>query len=320
MVFGHLGQILSGGFITKTYLDIQLLGLPVPIFFFLSGYGMTCSLKSKCDSIQYWKQYTKKKLLGLVVPLLFSGALYFIILQLIINKMTFANAFLKCISDIKKGYTITLNAWYVYLLIWFSFVFLLSFMSYKKDEKRKNTIIRIAFLTLILIFSIAVMLFVFHWGGWWSKSCFAFPAGVIWGFYHKRLEKILSKYSIPVLILSAFVYVLPWICENVVKNSSINKLGTMLRFASSCAIVLLLLLLLSSFRFKSAVFSNIGKYSFEIYLIHGLIYSILIQSKKLQELDFLFVILTFAISYSASIPMHIMFQKLKGKQQIPKNT
>lgn len=34
VIFGHLVKIMPGGVISNTYSAIQLLGLPVPIFFF----------------------------------------------------------------------------------------------------------------------------------------------------------------------------------------------------------------------------------------------------------------------------------------------
>ena len=89
-------------------------------------------------------------------------------------------------------------------------------------------------------------------------------------------------------------------------------MATPLRFVSSSVIVILLLLFLSKFKFESAIFANIGKYSLEFYLFHGLIYSVLGQFEKLKQLDFLFVILVLAITYLISIPVHTLFQKIKS--------
>lgn len=320
VVLGHLGQILSGGFITETFLVIQLLGLPVPIFFFLSGYGMTCSLRSKCNGNDYWKKYAKKKFFSLLLPLLFSGICYFIILQIIVSKMNFFTAINKSWTDLKNGYTITLNAWYVYLLVLFCIMFFALFFTYKKNESKKVTVIRILFVVLMITVVVAIMLFVLDWGGWWSKACYAFPAGVIWGFYNKYLEKFIAKFSKPILIFSIVLYVSPWLCEKIIKIDLVNKMATPLRFVSSSIVVVLLLLFLFKFRFDSAIFANIGKYSLEIYLFHGLVYSVLGQFEKLKQLDFLFVLIVLLVSYLISIPAHLLFQKIKNVAIKPVNS
>ena len=234
-----------------------------------------------------------------MLPLIFSGMLYFVVLYMFMRHMSFSEAIASSFSGILKGNTLTLNAWYVYLLILFCVFFLICFFTYKKGESIKNTNVRIISLSLLITISIFIMLFVWHWGGWWSKSCYAFPMGIIWGFYSETLKKFIVKYFNILFLGGLVAYLLPWICERQI-----------LYPISSCAIVILFLLFLSKYQIKSRIMYNVGKYSFEIYLIHGLVYSILGYSKIMKHYELIFVALVFVISYICAMILKCLFQKV----------
>lgn len=311
VVLGHLTQIIDGGVISEVFWNISLLGFPVPIFFFISGYGLTKSLQRGAEKENYWKQFAKKKAFQLLIPLAISGTIYFIVLDVLLHKAWSINQIIKnlyaAFCGIFSGMPITLNAWYVYLLCAFCVLFAATFRDYKAKEENRKTIKRIVLIVCEITILICLMLFALRWGGWWSKSCYAFPMGIVWGFYGSRLKMKVKKYKYWLIVVGLLIYVLPYICENIIPNALINKLGVVWYPVSAMVIIMWLLVFQSKLCWKSKMFGFLGKYSFEIYLFHGLVYTVLAKVESIKAMTFVFAMLTLAFSVVIALPMRKLF-------------
>lgn len=277
---------------------------------------MTCSLLEGNSCTNYWRKYCFKKIRRLVLPLLFTGILYFILQHIILNEehtiISYFTALNECLIGITRGVTVTLNAWYVYLLIWFCVLFFLVFRTFTEGES--NILFRVVVLTVLIIFTILVMFFL-NWGGWWYKSCFAFPLGILWRFYRDVFQIYITKNKRVIIGIETLLYILPWVCEDIINNTFINDIGKVFYPISSCAIVILFLVFISQYEVQSKVFYLIGKYSFEMYLIHGLIYTILRCNEKLINMGVVFALLTLMLTFVSAIAIQKLFIFQEGSKK-----
>ena len=84
-----------------------------------------------------------------------------------------------------------------------------------------------------------------------------FTIGLIWAAYEKRINKILTEYRVPLLILSVIVFILLYRFHPVFQLMEL-------------AYLLLIVFFFRNFEYKNRFLSFTGKISLEIYLLHGL--------------------------------------------------
>lgn len=210
---------------------------------------MMISLKQKSDCKDYWNEYAIKKIQRLLLPLLLSGVCYFFTLRVIVQGQSIWTAMIESIEGITKGRTVTLNAWYAYLLLWFCVLFLCSYYGYSLHETIQITILRLLALTVLIGITVVLMVFILQWGGWWSKACFAFPMGIAWCCYADKIKPILRKHWKIILLISGLIYPLAYIGDEMIQDSLINRASIILYPISSCIVVVFFCYLSQSLNF-----------------------------------------------------------------------
>lgn len=242
----HLASNFDNSFLSS---DLGVMGAPsVSCFFFLSGYGLLKSVQYK--GAVYFNNFLKKRIGKLLIPLIIITSL-FIVLQIATKDFQISYFYYRIIY----GGSLIPNSWFVFAIIICYILFYISF--HKRKSFLTNCIINTTLIILFMLFTIIL--------GWdiWTLSLISFPLGLFIALYEYKIENYLRKYF-PLCIFIIFA-----ICFYCNYGLHINTLP--IWWPIFCNTFPLMIYM----TFRSINFSNIkglnwlGKYSYEIYLIHG---------------------------------------------------
>lgn len=251
VVFGHLGFVPNGG------------ALGVSMFLVLSGYGMVKS--SEKDDYKF-KGYWKKRIISVYIPFFVWSVFVTILLCLTKNLV---------ITDSKK-YSIVLGMlgfpynlydptmWYISYIFLMYLVFWLSFKFFKrKINKVLMCIVGCLIIGIGSVFlysdSVGVYLYVF-----------SFPIGVIGAAYDDIMNlfcKIIDSYKVVVFMLIITIILEYLSCQNI-----------MFYILLTVYVSVFTLPILRQLRqFKKGLIYIIGRASFAIYLVEGIMMKVMWQ-------------------------------------------
>ena len=300
IILHHMSERVSGG----TIFGVMTMAgyLLVSFFFFLSGYGLLIQYKKKKE--KYLDGFIKKRLLYIVVIYLLDVALYAVVRNLTGEHFTLVEV-LK--SIIFSG--VARNSWYLIVLI----ALYVSFYFVFKSEKIKsipNKIICIfaietVFVICCIIFKVPVM---------WYLSNYGFVLGMLLAYYKDKIDTVLkSRYwivLISVAVLFVFFYAVPVVTDRYLDANSASIIRILFRLISPLFSVALVIIL--SYKFKPSLFiwKWLGGISLEIYLIHGLVYSVLRSDVMWIENEAIWVLLTIVISIALAYPISLMNKQI----------
>lgn len=227
----------------------------VPIFFFLSGYGLTESANKKGTN-----NFFIKKVIRIYIPFVLLNTVWVILNYALLNQYL---SFRDSLLSILGFKLIDRNYWYILLLLFWYVIF---YFIYNLNKSKKYK--------LILFWVVSILLFLFTpKNSVYQINAFNFTLGVSFSFYSSDIKKIILKYKctpLLVIISSLFLISLKVLAHNKFdKQSYIHSLLTSnLPMIGMLIIIILGLKLVSMYRL-STFYTFIGKISFEIYLIHG---------------------------------------------------
>lgn len=255
-------QHFSGWFIRPYFLiPFKHFGyLGVALFFFLSGYGLYYSFKNKED---YLKFFWKKRLLSLLIPYYIANILY-IIVEFIMGEDV---RLLDVISSIYGGYLYISVAWYIFVLILLYAVFYISFKM--KSSKVSSVVFTVLFITL------TVILYAFKGNDPYTRSLFAFPAGIIWYKYKATIDKYIHRKWYFCFVLSLLLLGFGFGFKIIGTLYRIPMIVFAANNFSSMFFCVFILIFISKIRLNNKCISFIGKISMEVYLYHMLILNLL---------------------------------------------
>lgn len=231
---------------------ITLFGqLMVAIFFFYSGYGIFESIKNKKN---YMKSFMKNRFLKTLLHFDIAIILY-IILSIILN--TKYSLFRYIFSFI--GWTSIGNSnWFVFVILLLYLITYLCYVLFK--NKSREMIISIS---IVSILSIIVLYFVKE--SWWYNIIMCYPVGMIYSYFKDKIEiNILKKYSVLSLVLLIISFI---VLYKFKRNIAIYEL-------LSVTFCLLIINLSYVFKIGNKILYFLGIYSFEIYILQRIPYSI----------------------------------------------
>lgn len=231
----------------------------VSIFFFFSGYGLIKSRMRKGE--KYIDDFLSKRL-GKLLPAFLLATGIFMAIELIGDKSItwFADRFI-------SGFPPLPTSWFIYTIIFFYLAFYASCRS-----MRSILYLNIAMFGFSVIYSV-VVLFVFHWGGWWVNAILALNLGVFTASYEKQ---ILGYMSVRKYLPLATAIVL-----TAISAFAIFKHLTPVYNLTLCA--LLWMALVTTPEFNSRVLSFLGRTSYEIYLVQGAVIALLSRKDILSS-------------------------------------
>ena len=182
-------------------------------------------------------------------------------------------------TALRSGWTPIPYSWYIYVALYIYFAFYIAAVFLKKQN-----VFNLVF-TILLLLNI-LSLFLLHWGGWWYMS----TPSVLIGFFISQYENIITrnylkkKYLIMLIIITLLcIYI----------NNKICNLIAIQLFA----VLTYICIRLYSFP-RNKILDFLGKLSFFIYILHGIVILFIKQFNINKNLSFIMILcMTIVISY-----------------------
>lgn len=197
-------------------------------------------------------------------------------------------------SSRENGYLLITNSWYVIAVAIFYFIFFLAFSWCGNDYR---VCIKRIFLGIVLFVAVA---FFMRLGGWWIYSSFSFIAGIVWKEKEESIKKFINDGKWGLLLFSNMGIFVFWFVARAFNSFTIQSefIYILCVLMYSAAFACLVFVLLAKISIINRFWRFIGSISFEIYLLHELIYNLL-RNKKLGfyvQSDLIYVLLVIAVS------------------------
>ena len=310
----------------------------VSVFFFISAYGMTKQVNLNRE--KYLKGFFKKRFLKLLLPIFVVTVLY-----IIVNILVFKSEYtLNSIFNVyKSGSSIINNGWYLNSIL---VIYLIFYFSFKFFKNIKISYLIFSFLIFTYIFVLKRIGFGIWWYNSMIGIIFGMYYEIfeqkikrllnthfykillilsIWLFYivNNRETKIisfLSKFGIYFnyamvqnLICLNFIIMILLISKKInyrelvihksfyykktksIAKYDVNFIAESTKFYSKFVLI------------RNRVLSFLGKISFEMYMIHGLIMRILALYLKV---DIVYLLTLFGLTIISSYFLNLLFKKL----------
>ena len=261
IVLHHLSQWVTTG---TEFFNFRYLGpYIVSIFFFLSAYGLYIQNENK---ERYLNEFLTKRLARVVIPALFVSGIY--IIYSIFNKQTLTiNYFFDLFV---RGRTVIYNGWFVDVIILLYVFFYISFKSFKD---RKIAIV----CNFILIVAYIILAIILKYDFWWYNSILPFVLGLIWAENKKYIDEILNEYYFIILVcITGLLFISHQYSFILKKLHLVNNYSYAIASNTDNVIFTFFFILIArKIDFSNKYLLFLGKISFELYMIHGLVMSIL---------------------------------------------
>ena len=300
IVFHHLSQWVTTGteFSNFGYMGTYI----VSVFFFLSGYGLYVQNERKEN---YLDNFLVKRLSKILTPFIIISSIYLIYRS--INGQVLSSSFF--IDLFKKGSTVIYNGWFVDIIILMYIFFYISFRVFN------NKTIAILVNTLFIIFYI-VLAIKLEYGFWWYNSSLPFILGLIWAKNKENIDRLLKKYyfiplvSVTVLLFVSHQYSFILQKFHLVDNYSYALAANI----DNVIFTFYLILIVRKIDFSNNYLLFLGKISFELYMIHGLVMSIFGKYFVTSRLnDIIFTILVLIVSIFLAWLINLIIKKISIK-------
>jgi len=267
VILGHLWVHVS-----KTGAKIILSGDAVSLFLIISGFGLVMSTRN--GSI-YFKDFFFKRIKRVMLPYwivtIFVLILDYFILKRTLQFRSLMMTFLGINTSIELEHLDYVRWFVTFILLWY-LLFYAFFLKYKTKY------------SLILLFIIAFNLqllnyYVLHLS-WYHF--FSFPVGCYLAFYHKKILTYYKEYKLMFIFLaiSGMTYVLMYKffmgdenIHSIVVETIPNIILVYVSEGNGLIMSISCLILLSQVierGYSSKILLFLGKYSYELFLLHGI--------------------------------------------------
>lgn len=282
IIFHHISPLVKTGeeFSNFSYMGTYI----VSIFFFLSAYGLYVQNESREN---YLDNFLVKRLSKIIVPF-FIISLIYMFYRFVNGQLIDLNFF---INLFKQGSTIIYNGWFVDVIILMYIFFYLSFKFFQ------NKFLSIVFNTIFIICYICLAIKL-GYNFWWYNSVLAFAIGLIWAKNQNKIDRFLEKYYFIVIVLVTVLLFVSHRYDILLKYLHIEDSYSYALAANLDNIIFtiyFIIVFLKKINFSNVYLNLIGRISFELYMIHGLVISMLAKifvSSRVNDVLFtLFVLI-----------------------------
>ena len=282
IIFHHISPLVKTGeeFSNFSYMGTYI----VSIFFFLSAYGLYVQNESREN---YLDNFLVKRLSKIIVPF-FIISLIYMFYRFVNGQLIDLNFF---INLFKQGSTIIYNGWFVDIIILMYIFFYLSFKFFQ------NKFLSIVFNTIFIIRYICLAIKL-GYNFWWYNSVLAFAIGLIWAKNQNKIDRFLEKYYFIVIVLVTVLLFVSHRYDILLKYLHIEDSYSYALAANLDNIIFtiyFIIVFLKKINFSNVYLNLIGRISFELYMIHGLVISMLAKifvSSRVNDVLFtLFVLI-----------------------------
>lgn len=227
----------------------------VAVFFFLSGYGLMVSLITKGQ--KYLDGFLKKRLLKIVLPLVLCSIVFEAISITLWGGQ---------IADFRKDWPFLPNCWFCVTIIIYYFAFYITALLFKSSP------IKVAYSMWLFSFVYVFLFKVMDFYNWWYQMVLSINIGMTLAYYETAIRNVLYKYKRTIVLL---LFLLTFLSAYWASCSKTDNFPVGMMVLS----LVVGLLIYSSLCFRpiksNRLLTFFGRYSFEIYLIHGAVISVL---------------------------------------------
>ena len=300
IVFHHLSQWVTTGveFSNFGYMGTYI----VSVFFFISGYGLYVQNNRKED---YLDDFLSKRLSKILTPFIAISSIYLIYRS--INGQVLSSLFF--IDLFRKGGTVIYNGWFVDIIILMYIFFYISF------RLCSNKTIAILVNTIFITFYI-VLVIRLEYGFWWYNSSLPFVLGLLWAKNKNSIDEILNKYYFIVLVCIISLLFISHQYSFVLKKLHLvdSYSYAFLANIDNVIFTLFFILIARKINFSNKYLLFLGKISFELYMIHGLVMSIFGKYFVTSRLnDVIFTTLVLIVSVFLAWLINLIIKKISIK-------
>lgn len=272
------------------------------MFFFISGYGLYVQNNRKED---YLDDFLSKRLSKILTPFIAISSIYLIYRS--INGQVLSSLFF--IDLFRKGSTVIYNGWFVDIIILMYIFFYISF------RLCSNKTIAILVNTIFIIFYI-VLVIRLEYGFWWYNSSLPFVLGLLWAKNKNSIDEILNKYYFIVLVCIISLLFISHQYSFVLKKLHLvdSYSYAFLANIDNVIFTLFFILIARKIDFSNKYLLFLGKISFELYMIHGLVMSIFGKYFVTSRLnDVIFTTLVLIVSVFLAWLINLIIKKISIK-------
>ena len=300
IVFHHLSQWVTTGteFSNFGYMGTYI----VSVFFFLSGYGLYVQNERKEN---YLDNFLVKRLFKILIPFIIISSIYLIYRS--INGQVLSSSFF--IDLFKKGSTVIYNGWFVDIIILMYIFFYISFRAFSN----KTTAILVNTLFIIFYIVLAIKL---GYGFWWYNSILPFVLGLIWAKNKNYIDEILNKYYFSILVCIIGLLFISHQYSFILKKVHLvnNYSYAIASNIDNVIFTFFFILIVRKIDFSNKYLLFLGKISFELYMIHGLVMSIFGKYFVTSRLnDVIFTILVLIVSIFLAWLINVIIKRISIK-------
>lgn len=300
IVFHHLSQWVTTGeeFSNFSYMGTYI----VSVFFFLSGYGLYIQNERKEG---YLDNFLVKRLSRILTPFIAISSIYLIYRSLNGQELTisfFVNLF-------KKGSTVIYNGWFVNIII---LMYIFFYISFKMFSNRTISIL----INTILIVVYIILAILLEYGFWWYNSSLPFVLGLLWAKNKNYIDGILNRYYFIILVCITGLLFISHQYDIVYKKLHLvdSYSYAFLANIDNAIFTLFFILIVRKIDFSNKYLLFLGKISFELYMIHGLVMSMFGKYFVTSRLnDVIFTILVLIVSVSLAWFINLIIKKISIK-------
>lgn len=222
-------------------------GLVVSIFFFMSGYGLMISYLKKGNS--YLDGFLTRRFVKLLPAFLLTTVIY-----QVYQSWTGCSTLAESLAELRHGCPILPDSWFVIVILLYYLLFYLCARVCRRP----------LFMVLVLWLLTGVYLTIVLSLGWqifWSRSVCAINVGFTFALVEGRVKQFLSR-SQTTLIGAVWVIVVVMLAIIAAKYCGVG----LTNFLNYLLPLLLVLVVYSSGKLNSRVFTFLGTISYEIYI------------------------------------------------------
>lgn len=230
--------------------------LAVSVFFFLSGYSSMIQLNLKGEKM--WKSYLFKRLIRLLIPFWVTNGIYALFYLPSPIQFIGATLSLKQVRGTASEWSIV---WFLATIIFFTILFWISFRFF---DNKKYSLIIFGIGTVLLI---VINKFVLGHDHYWYNSSLAYGSGVLYAQYKEIFNRYIKRYKASLLPIV-------FICLSIVFIATTKGLQQWwIQMICSELCICIIPVLEQCTILNSVLLKKIGTASWEIFLIHPLLYS-----------------------------------------------
>lgn len=258
-------------------------------FFFFTGFGL---MKQYVHKEGYDKGFLLKRLPKVLIPYIIMTFVYWVADFIFLGFLYPVSGIFHAIAC---GVPIVTYSWYIIHVLAF---YVLFFVLMKLCKKHYLLMV----LGGVVYYILTAALFVHRgFGMHWYQTSLALPIGMAFAVYEEKIYKFMSKYyyyvALAVLAVTFVVYEygLGGFYKLFPEDYSIHNVCV------STLMVICIIVVMMKITFDNKVLQFLGKISFEIYLIHGLVILAARNDRLYIENEMVFSIVVIVVTIVASV-------------------